>query len=212
MELDNQFWETEDDGALNDGTEIELIYRSLEWLDGELERVLLRHQASLGYTTSLWANLLGSLVLFDRAGRAAALQQKYRLPYPQGLKIAILRKNYPVLKERLPAYYHQIEKAAARGDLVSLNHRTAAFLASYFDILFAVNELPHPGEKKLLALAKARCAHLPQDFEADIRALLAAAGSPGAPILERLDAIVAKLEALLDELGLPNGTTTPAGG
>jgi predicted nucleotidyltransferase len=202
MELDNQFWETEDDGYLNDGSEIELIYRSLDWLDGEIERVLIRHQASLGYTTSLWANLLDSVVLFDRSGRAVAMQQTYSLPYPQQLKIAILRKNYPILKERIPAYYHQIEKAVARDDLVSLNHRVAAFLASYFDILFAINELPHPGEKKLLALAQARCTYLPKDFVEDLTALLVSAGDPHAPILERIDGIVANLDALLKELGL----------
>ena len=45
----------------------------------------------------------------------------------------------------------------ARGDLVSLNYRVAALLASTFDILFALNRLPHPGEKRLLAFATQHC-------------------------------------------------------
>ncbi|MEF1336896.1 DUF4037 domain-containing protein, partial [Vibrio rotiferianus] len=66
MELNNQFWETEDNGQLNNGTEIELIYRNIDWLAQELQRVVIDHQVSVGYSTCFWANLIHSKILFDR--------------------------------------------------------------------------------------------------------------------------------------------------
>ena len=52
------------------------------------------------------------------------------------------------------SYYEQIEKALTRNDFVSVNHRISAFLASYFDVIFALNETLHPGEKRLMNYAK----------------------------------------------------------
>ncbi len=148
LEVNNQYWETEDDGILLDGTEIELIYRGLEWLDTELGRTLYYHQASTGYSTCLWSNLMNSKVLFDRSGKLDKLIKKYRINYPDGLRKNIVDKNYPLLSSSLPAYKRQISKALKRNDAISVNHRVTEFLASYFDILFAINKLPHPGEKK----------------------------------------------------------------
>jgi hypothetical protein len=45
-------------------------------MEGELARVLDRHEASLGYSTSLWHNVLTSKPLNDRSGWFAALQVK----------------------------------------------------------------------------------------------------------------------------------------
>ena len=69
----------------------------------------------------------------------------------------------------MPAFSHQIEKAIKRQDLLSMNHRTSEFFASYFDLLFALNEQTHPGEKRMLEYAKTHCTLLPKQFEETIR-------------------------------------------
>ena len=65
----------------------------------------------------------------------------------------MIAKNFPVLGPIISSYEDQIESAFVRRDPVSLVHRTAAWLASYFDIVFAANRQYHPGEKRLLAQA-----------------------------------------------------------
>ena len=79
-------------------------------------------------------------------------------PYPEPLRRAIVARNRPLLADNLSSFAAQLEKALARGDAVSASHRAAAFLASYFDVLFALNRATHPGEKRLL---RARRASLP---------------------------------------------------
>ena len=69
----------------------------------------------------------------------------------------------------MPAFSHQIKKAIKRQDLLSMNHRTSEFFASYFDLLFALNEQTHPGEKRMLEYAKTHCTLLPKQFEETIR-------------------------------------------
>ena len=71
----------------------------------------------------------------------------------------------------MPAYPKQIKKVLKRKDFVSINHRIAEFLASYFDLLFAINEVTHPGEKRLIQLCKKKCKILPENFEEDLNLL-----------------------------------------
>lgn len=199
MEWDNRFWEAEDDGVLADGTPVEFIYRSFDAFESMLAGVVERCEASVGYTTCFWANLRDSQVLFDRSGRAAALQARFDQPYPPALQRAIVAKNLPLLADSCASYLHQIEKAAARDDRVSLNHRIAAWLASYFDILFAANARLHPGEKRLLAQLAALPEQPPHAL-ADVNALLSTNQDEAAAVIRRL---VAALKTWLLARGLP---------
>ena len=139
MEIDNDFWETEDDCTLNDGTNIDVLYRDLDQFAANVADVVERFQASNGYTTCMWHNMLTSKVLFDRDGQYAATRQRFDVPFPEELRRNIINRNMRLLTGNLPSYDAQIRKAASRGDKIAVNHRMAAFMESYFDVLFALN-------------------------------------------------------------------------
>ncbi|USD66146.1 DUF4037 domain-containing protein [Vibrio sp. SCSIO 43136] len=200
MELDNQYWETEDDGRLNSGTEIEILYRSIDWLDEVLDKQVFKYQASTGYSTCFWSNLTNCQILYDRDKKLTRLQAKYRVDYPVELAHAIITKNFPLLRDAFPAYATQIKKALQRNDIISVHHRLTEYLASYFDILFALNQLPHPGEKRLLDVAKRWCPHLPQDFEHNIEQLLYLAGIQSEELPMLLHHTTLALEQLITQV------------
>ncbi len=161
-EIGNAFWEPGDEWIdPESGLGIDVMFRDLRWIEEQLMRVIHDHTASLGYTTCFWYNVLNSELLVDRDGWFAQLQQRVNVPYPQELKRNIIAKNWPVMRDNISSYRHQIELALRRGDLVSVNHRVTALLASYFDILFAVNEQAHPGEKRLVNFAEQLCMKRP---------------------------------------------------
>jgi predicted nucleotidyltransferase len=196
MEYNNMFWETEDDGVLREGRPVEILYRDLGWMESVLASRLELYRADTGYTTCFWANFMSSQILFDRSGAAAALMGRFSVPYPEPLRRAIVEKNHPLLRAQIPAYYHQIEKALLRGDIVSVNHRIAAFVASYADILFALNRVPHPGEKRLLPLMEA-CPLRPDSLGSDLKALFLAGAQMNMDALSVLDRLVDSLDGLL---------------
>lgn len=171
MEIGNAFWELEDDCTLNNGIDIDILYRNLDDFSHAIENVVDECNAYNGYTTCMWHNLLHSRILFDRNGRLKALQEKYSIGYPEDLRQAIISRNMRLLTGNLPSYDRQIAKAMERGDLVSVNHRLSAYLESYFDVLFALNRLTHPGEKRMKSYALAHADLLPEHFEEDLQTL-----------------------------------------
>lgn len=202
-EVDNQFWEPGDEWVdAATGIHVDVMFRSPAWIEEQLDRVLRRCEASVGYSTCFWHNVLTSQVLYDPHGWFAALQAEARQPYPEPLRRAIVAKNHPILWQTLSSYRYQLDRAIAHDDPVSINHRVAALLASYFDILFAVNRLPHPGEKRLLAIAEARCPRRPAALRAQVTALLCASGEVSPQVLVAAAALVAGLDALLREEAL----------
>ena len=171
MEISNTFWELEDDVTLKNGIDMDIIYRNMDDFEHAVSSVVDECTAWNGYTTCMWHNLITSRVVFDRNGKLAALQKKYQIPYPQTLKKNIISRNLNLLSGMLPSFDAQIAKAENRGDLVSVNHRVTEFLASYFDILFALNEMTHPGEKRMQQICSAECQILPAHFDANLEKL-----------------------------------------
>ena len=175
MEIGNSFWEMEDDVTLKDGVDMDIIYRNRKDFEGMLSSVVVDCAAWNGYTTCMWHNLITSRILIDKNGNLGALQEKYRIPYPKKLKENIVANNLKLLSGMLPSFDAQIKKAEGRGDLVSVNHRLAAFLASYFDIIFALNEMTHPGEKRMQSICAEECKLLPDDFNENLNRLFSGA-------------------------------------
>ena len=196
-ELGNHFWEYEDNCILKGGVEMDILYRDLDTFCADVASVVERCEPRNGYTTCMWHNLLTCRILYDRDGRLARAKKRFDVPYPPALKEAILRRSQALLWQSLPAYEGQIKKAAKRGDPVSLNHRTAAFLESYFDLLFALNEQTHPGEKRLVQLCRERCAILPERFEENLDQLFSHLFSAPERVPEDLRRILTALSPLL---------------
>ena len=171
MEIGNTFWEPEDDVTLKNGIDMDIVYRNLDDFAKGISLVVDDHLTYNGYTTCMWHNLITSQIVFDRHGKLHALQKRYSISYPQGLKKNIISKNMKLLHGMLPSFDAQIRKAEERGDLVSVNHRVAEFLASYFDVLFALNEMTHPGEKRMQSICARSCRILPAHFEENLQRL-----------------------------------------
>ena len=171
MEIGNTFWELEDDVTLIDGIDMDIIYRNMQDFENMVSSVVIDCVPWNGYTTCMWHNLITSKIVLDRNGKLTALQEKYRIPYPRKLKENIISHNLKLLNGMLPSFDVQIRKAESRGDLVSVNHRVTEFLASYFDILFALNDLTHPGEKRMQSICANECRILPSNFNENLNRL-----------------------------------------
>ncbi len=158
------------------GRHFDVMYFGLEFFLEQLERPLVRYQPSLGYSTAFAYTVSRAEILYDPAGRFAALQAITRAPYPDALRENVVRYNHPILRSTISSYSAQLKKAVQRDDLVSINHHLAALMASYFDILFAVNRALHPGEKRLVQLA-GELPSLPENFAQDVTETLSASGT-----------------------------------
>ena len=192
-EIDNRFWEPGDEWTEpSTGTQIDIMYRSPEWIEALLDRVLVRHEAALGYTTCFWYNVVHSEALFDPRGWYRQLQNRAEVPYPEGLRRSVVMKNWPVLRRNHSSYRRQIELALNRGDAASVQHRVTALLASFFDVWFALERQPHPGEKRLLS-------HLPAAWVSCARSLIE---TQPERLLTQIDSLLDEFDARLMQEGL----------
>ena len=175
--------------------QLDVMYWNVNWFEEIVDNVWVKHYPSNGYTTAFLFTLKNFEIIYDTDNWLKNLQDKVKGDYPKELKENIIKRNLMLLKDKpFASYYEQIEKGVKRGDIVSINHRIAAFLASYFDIIFALNETFHPGEKRLIQYAKENLRILPQDFEVNIEKLLI---QPNPETLDILTDIVEKLRAII---------------
>ena len=170
-EIGNDYFEHGDELILKEsGICLDFMYRDLSWVEGEINWVWKGCNAKVGYTTAFLYNIKHSRILYDKNGEFKKLQDELNTEYPQKLKNNIIEKNYQVMYgKKMASFYEQLENAVKRNDVVSINHRISAILSSYFDILFALNEQLHVGEKKLVGYVLQLCDKIPSNFENDIK-------------------------------------------
>jgi hypothetical protein len=149
----------------------------------------------------MWHNLLTCKIVCDKRGRLQSAKDRFSVPYPDELRNNIIRRNTNLLYNAMPAYSLQLKKANGRNDRVSVVHRTAAFLESYFDVIFALNRLTHPGEKRLVGLCAQNCKLLPERFEENLNRLFDDMLTHSDRLTDDLDDIISELKSVLTREG-----------
>ncbi len=187
-EIDNRYFETGDEWNLRESnTGLDFMFRCKNWITDTVDNIYCKHMASNGYSTCFLHNIKTSQILYDKDNWFLNLQNKVNGPYPEELKNNIIKRNIMLISDKKNAsYLDQIKLAVKRNDPVSVNHRIAAFMASYFDILFALNKVYHPGEKRMIKYAQKHCKILPEQFEENINQLFKAEDRDKTAILETI--------------------------
>ena len=153
--------------------QLDIMFWDVNWFGTVVENIWQKYYPSNGYTTCFLYTLKNFEIIYSKDNWLQNLRNKIKNDYPIQLQKNIIHRNMMLLKDKpFASYYEQIKKAIIRNDLNSINHRISAFLASYFDIIFAINKLLHPGEKRLVQYAKNNCKILPNCFEENITKLL----------------------------------------
>lgn len=174
--------------------QLDVMFWNVNWFENIITDVWEKFYPSNGYTTCFLYTLNICNIIYDTNNWLQNLKNKINTEYPKQLQENIIHRNLMLLKDKpFASYYEQIKKAVQRNDAVSVNHRISAFLASYFDIIFALNKLLHPGEKRLVEYCKKNCVILPEKFEENINNLLI---QPNNETLNILDEMIENLKKL----------------
>lgn len=172
-EAGGEYFGSGDEFFVEGFAQLDVMYWNTTWFKECVQNVWVNHFPSNGYTTAFLYTLNNFNILYDKNNWLQEILNSIKTPYPNELKQNIITRNMMLMKDKpFASYFEQIKKALDRNDVVSVNHRISAFLASYFDVLFAKNELLHSGEKRLVTYALNNCKSLPKDFEKNINNLL----------------------------------------
>ncbi len=190
------FFEESDEAEDTYGNIYDIMFRSKEWTEWQVDDVYRKCNARIGYTTCILYNITHSRIISSASGWFERIKEEVSGPYPEELRRNIIRKNLAVIDgDYSSPFIHQLELAAKRSDIVSQNHRMSSILASYFDVLFAYNRVYHPGEKRLIPYASALCRSIPSGMEEDICNAVNAIGTDSlvpaaAKLIEKLHMLI----------------------
>lgn len=191
-ELGNDYFEYGDEFIIKDYIYLDFMYRDLSFAENEINYVWKNCNAKLGYTTAFLYNIRNSKILYDKDSKFQNLQNELiNNEYPDKLKENIIKRNWIIMNE----FFGQLKTAVKRDDIISVNHRLAALLASYFDILFALNKELHPGEKKLIKYAYKLCKNLPKNFEKDLNNIITRELNKN--ILDNLNSLIENIKKII---------------
>ena len=194
-EIGNDYFEHGDEFIIDDIC-FDFMYRDLHFAQNEINYIWKECNSKIGYTTTFLYNIKNSKIIYDKDSKFQNLQNELNKEYPNRLKENIINKNLAVMKDKKCAsFFEQLEKAIKRKDIVSVNHRITAILSSYFDILFALNKELHPGEKKLIKYTYKLCKLIPENFEKDIKNIVACELNEN--ILENINCLIKNLKKII---------------
>lgn len=164
----NMFFPEETCVLLKDNTHVEIILKTLIGAENEIKKRLIDYQCDLGFSTCDLAAVFNGKVLYDNKKIYQNLIDKYSFAYPDRLAENVIKFNREMMNGKVISADRQIIKALKRNDFVAFQRWCTVYIASYFDILFAINRKYHIGEKRMLKFALDNFDILPDKFEQSI--------------------------------------------
>lgn len=153
-------WGLEDHLSVG-GCPVELTYRRWEDMRADVARAYREGLAGNGFTTAVLYAIAHGRPLHDPTGELSAMRDRLAGEFPEATRAALLRRQSPLLSFHL----EQLRRAQERGDLLFAQHVRYKVQMLFFDVLFTLNRLYHPGEKRLLEHSQ-RCRVRPTQCEA----------------------------------------------
>ncbi len=129
---------------------VELIYRCWDDVRDEVERAYDPGLPGQGFTTAVLYSVARGRPLHDPTGDLTTARERLVREFPEATRTAILQREIPLLGFHLS----QLRKAQVRDDIVYAQHVRCKVQVLFFDVLFALNRLYHPGEKRSLEHAR----------------------------------------------------------
>ena len=126
------------------GRLVEVVYLQTDVLSEQVAAATGEGLMSEGFTTCFLHTLATCVPVADD-GALAGLRAQLAT-YPEPTRRRVLAQTPEILGECLK----QLVTALERGDVLMVTHRRASVQALWFNMLFALNRVYHPGEKRLL--------------------------------------------------------------